>query len=177
MDNEKFNSTIEYFADNGIDLPTDVRNSIEDVFEENDSISEVLCYHKEDLADFEQDLTLRNEIHCFLNGSSNGFYSKTFTYYGDVTWSLSEVYDLDPGHDEPVETLLESTTDDLSVIDPKQYQVVMVETVTWDTENNEYSKKDVLHIYCPESGEDIKSDDERYDDIYRKLKEDAAHGE
>lgn len=38
MDKEKFDAVIGYFDSLNINLPTDVKNSIEDVFEENDNI-------------------------------------------------------------------------------------------------------------------------------------------
>ena len=41
MNQEQFNAVIEYFNDLNIELPNDVRNSIEDVFRENDNIVSV----------------------------------------------------------------------------------------------------------------------------------------
>ena len=69
MDTEKFNKVLDYFSNSNIQLPTDVKNSIEDVFRENDNIEEVQCYHKDELDDFQKDLKLSRDITIYVEGS------------------------------------------------------------------------------------------------------------
>lgn len=168
MDTEKFNSTISYFTDNNIPLPTDVKNAIEDVFRENDNIAEVLCYQKEDVDTFETDLTLTSEIHIHFNGNSYGSSSSVWTYYGGVEWSLSEISDFDPDNGDPLEEIMQSISDQKSHIDEEQYQVILIEKMSWDTEKKFYEKKDTLYIYCPVSDE--PDDDYKYEDVYNEVK-------
>ena len=75
MNKEQFDAVLGYFSENNISVPTDVKNAIEDVFLENDVINGVECYHKEDLEQFQEDLTLENIVRMSLKGT-NPWYNK-----------------------------------------------------------------------------------------------------
>lgn len=175
MDKTKFDNTIQYFTDNNIPLPIDVKNAIEDVFMENDNVEEVLCYQKEDLETFEEDLTLTTEIHVHFNGNSQGSYSDVWTYYGGVEWSLSEISDFNRDNGDPVEDITNSISNTKSTINPEEYQVILIEKTNWDTNTKEYTKKDTLYIYCPISDEN--QDDYKYSDVYNEIKDDENNAD
>jgi hypothetical protein len=72
MDSEKFNAVVGYFNDLRITLPTEVKNSLEDVFQENDNIESVEVYHPEDRDAFQTDLRLFNNVTLSMTGTNEG---------------------------------------------------------------------------------------------------------
>ena len=154
MDSEKFNKVLEYFASEGIELPTDVRNSIEDVFLENDNIENVTCYFRDELMDFQVDLTLKNSIKIYTDGRSIGCTYNTFTYHGQVDFSLSESVNLlkrENNEDQLIEQITDIDNHDRSsmIYDKNEYNVVLVETLIWNTPE-EPTRHSQLYIYCPD---------------------------
>lgn len=162
MDREKFQQVIDYFKSENLELPTDVRNSIEDAFMENDNIENVQCYYRDELDAFEKDLTLTNKIDIYTDGSSIGSIYITFTYSGQINFSLSEYTTLmERNADKDIADVVEEITkidnsERLSeVYDANEYNIVLVETLTWNTPNKP-ERHDQLYIYCP----DLTTEDE-----------------
>lgn len=165
MDSGKFNAVIDYFKSIGISLPTDVRNSIEDVFRENDNIESVECYHLEDADSFQKDLTLTNRVIMSMDGFNSGSTNNVWTYYGALRYSLSEsivLVDTDGSEMEKIsdlesydDTLLETTGD---------YAVVLLEKVNWDSKEGIFERHPSLYIFCP-----ISENEDPVDKIYNEL--------
>jgi hypothetical protein len=148
---EKLTKIYDFFNESKIELPTDVKNAIEDVFNENDGVEDVDIYFLEDSELFEKDLTLKNEVNAYLNSPSTGSSNNVFTYYGEIDFSLSEFVKLYDG-----ETLLEEITridlaDKFTKVNESMFAVVLVERLKW--EDGKLAKHLKLHIYCPKSSE------------------------
>lgn len=166
MDREKFDLIIQYFNDLDIALPTEVKNAIEDVFNENDFIDSVDCYHKNDLEAFQKDMTIKNEVKMFINGQNIGHTTNVFTYYGSLTYGLSEAINLYDENGQVLEDISNFDNPDETVVDiPNDYCVVVLERVDWDSDKKEFSRKPHMYIYCPESDEA-----DEYADIKNKIK-------
>lgn len=167
MDIEKFKMVTDYFIENGINLPTDVKNSIQDVFEENDNIDRVECYHKYDIEELKKDLMLKNTIHININGSSAGTTMSTWSYYGAVEFSLSEEVLLT--NDESVIEVISdfNNTSETYFYNENEYAVILVEITNWKTPG-EIKKEDVLYIYCPKDIDETS--DNHYEEIYQDIK-------
>lgn len=160
-----------YFAEENIELPTEVKNAIEDVFLENDNIEGVECYHKEDLEQFQQDLTLTNFVSMSIKGNNNGETNNVWTYYGNVTYSLSEAIILVDENDEVLEEISKLENPEQTILEtPDDYAVVLLERVSWESENEIITREPVLFIYCPEPGEALSAEEERYQQVYNDLK-------
>jgi hypothetical protein len=158
--NEKFERLLNFFKEQNVELPTDVRNAVEDVFNENDNVDDVDVYFKEDVSLFEEDIVLINEVTVYLNAPSKGSTNNVFTYYGEVDFSLSEFTKLYDG-----ENLLEEITkvdqlDTASRVNPDMFAVVLVESVKW--ESGKIARKPHLHVYCPIYSKDaqVQKEDE-----------------
>lgn len=155
MDTTKFKAVIDYFKNLNIDLPTDVVNAIEDVFKENDNIENIQCYFRNELNDFQHDLRLFNKIKIYTDGKSIGSIANVFTYYGQINFSLSEETTL-LNRNKDVEDIIETITNidnsevDSLVYDPEEFEVVLFETLTWNTPGTP-SRKVELYIFCPEN--------------------------
>lgn len=139
-----------YFEEENIILPTEVRNSIEDVFLENDNIEGVECYHREDLEQFQEDLTLTNFVSMSINGYNNGETNNVWTYYGNLTYSLSEAIILVDENDEVLEEVSKLENPESTTVEtPNNYAVVLLEKVNWISETKSISRHPILFIYCP----------------------------
>lgn len=156
MDKDKFNQVLEYFQSEGLTLQTDVKNAIEDAFKENDNIENVQCYYKNELDAFEKDLTLTNKIDIYTDGHSIGSVFLTFTYFGQLDFSLSEFTTLlerDEKKDTStvIEKINEIDNTEISsrVYDADEYNIVLLETLTWNTPEKP-ERHDQLFIYCPD---------------------------
>ena len=59
------------------------------------------------------------------------------------------------------------------LLEPKEYAVVLIEKVEWDSGEKTLTRSDVLYIYCPVS--DVQQPEpDRFDDIYVQLKNEGA---
>lgn len=139
---------------NGVELPTDVQNAIEDVFMETDNIENVVCYYKNELESFRKDLTFTNKVDIYTDGSSNGTVFLSFTYYGQVEFSLSEHTTLlskENGFASVVEKITDiDNSENLSnLYDSEEYNVILVEKLSWESPNKP-KREDHLFIYCPD---------------------------
>ena len=116
---------------------------------ENDDINSVECYHKNDLEIFQKDLTLRNFVAMNLDGSNRGDTNNVWTYYGNLTFSLSEAIILVDNNDEIVEKISELENPNETILEvSNQYAVVLLEKVNLDTKNvNNVNRDLVLYIY------------------------------
>lgn len=147
--NEKLTKIFEFFSEEDITLPIDVKNSIEDVFNENNNIEEVNIYFKEDVDLFESDITLTKSVNVHLEGNNDGQSVNVFSYYGgeNIEYSVSEFVKLyDKGQ------IIEDITDiDLNKsrtrVNPETYAVVLIENVSWSV--GVLSRHPKLYIYCP----------------------------
>lgn len=147
---DKLNKIREFFAESGVDLPIDVSNALEDVFNENDNIEdEVDIYFREDAEAFEEDLILANNVEAELKGPSKGSANNVFTYFGEIDYSLSEFVRLVDGEEVIEEITKIDQLDIPSRLNRDMYAVVLIESVTW--ENSQVDRKTHLYIYCPES--------------------------
>jgi biotin-(acetyl-CoA carboxylase) ligase len=155
--NEKLQKTLEFFKNQNIQLPIEVGNSLEDVFTENDNINDVDIYFKEDIDLLQMDLVLVNEVDAYLEKPSSGNINNTFTYYGEVDYSLSELVNL---YDDKDNVLLDITNINnqgrATIVKPDMYAVVLIENVVWG--EGKMEKKPKLYIYCPESGQSEEGD-------------------
>jgi hypothetical protein len=155
---EKFEKLLEFFKEQEVTVPTDVKNSIEDVFNENDNVEDVDIYFKEDSDLFEDDLILVNDVSLYLSSPSKGSINNVFTYYGEIDFSLTEFTKLYDG-----ETLLEDITkvdqlDRPSKVNSEMFAVVLVENVKWEL--GKLARKPHLYIYCPFNSKDAQSEKE-----------------
>lgn len=150
-------------------MPTEVKNSIEDVFDENESIDDVICYHIDDYEEFQKDLKLENKVKLYFNGNNEGIITDVWTYYGEVYHSLSEDISL-YGDDEkifPVEISKIENAEPTYLSNINSYAVILHEITEWKT-SEKIDKKRILFIYCPVSLEEEPQED-RYDKIYDQL--------
>lgn len=140
---------------------------------ENDNISNVWCYHPEEKADFEKDLTLKNEIKISLAGLNAGSIYNIFTYHGDIDYMVSRSTKLFNEKGD-----VEEEIDDFSpignskIVEPTEYAVVMLEKVEWDSGEKKLERTDTLYIYCPVTGEPPEPD--RFEGIYTQLKDEGV---
>lgn len=168
MPNEKYEKIIDYFDGHDIVLPTEVKLALEDVFHENDSIDDVYSYHgKNELGAFQEDLRLSNDVRIYLDGKSVGSIMNSYTYAGQVDFSLSEHVTLikkdeKTGTEEIIEKIvdIDRSNVDSMVYNEREYNVILIETVTWNTPG-EPERNNTLYIYCPEElPEELGGDDE-----------------
>lgn len=149
---EKFQATIDYFEEMNIQLPTEVRNAVEDVFNENDDIDSVEIYHKEDLEILQSDLKLKNNVILELGKMHHGTVNNVWTYYGGASFSLSEKILLLKENGDIEEEISNIENDAATIIDnPTEYSVILHEVVDWDIDGD-ITRVMKLYIYCPESG-------------------------
>ena len=141
---------------------------------ENDNVNNVVCYHPDELEEFQKDLTLKNEIKLSMEGLNVGSVNDIFTYYGEIEYVVSRSTKLFGINGEEEETIDEYFPDGTSrVIEPKEYAVVLIEKVDWDSEEKKITRNDTLYIYCPISDIHFPEPD-RFDGIYNQLKEEGV---
>jgi hypothetical protein len=148
---EKLQKILDFFKENQIELPIDVNNALEDVFNENEEVDNVDMYFREDAEVFEEDIILANNVNADLKGPSSGSMNNVFTYYGEIDYSMSEFIRLVDG-----EELIEEITmiDQLEVpsrLNRDMYAIVLIENVQW--EKGEVKREPHLYVYCPEKVE------------------------
>lgn len=174
MDSEKFNAVVGYFNDLRITLPTEVKNSLEDVFQENDNIESVEVYHPEDRDAFQTDLRLFNNVTLSMTGTNEGSVMNVWTYYGDVQFSLTEKTVLVDENGELLETISELDNSEMpSVLNsPEDFAIILLEKTEWKGSDKEkkFERHPSLYIYCPlsdDAEENVK--EEKYNDVYNRL--------
>ena len=144
---EKLKKIKDYFSQNDVNLPIDVNNALEDVFNENDEIEDGEVYFKEDAELFEDDLILANELNVDYKGPSKGSINNVFTYYGEVDFSLSEFVSLVDG-DKVIEEITRiDQLDRPSQLNAEMFAIVLIEKVSW--QDGELERVPHLYIYCP----------------------------
>lgn len=176
---EKFNAVVSYFEELNINLPTDVRNSIEDVFRENDNVENVECYHLEDKEQYELDLAPTNIVMLNLDGSNSGEVHNYFTYYGGVEHDLLEQIHLYDGEELHTEISTIDGEGRSYLENPNDYTIILTETTTWDTSTEEGKIPTVeikLMIYCPVPGEGYNEEDLKFKGIYNEIKAGENYG-
>jgi hypothetical protein len=151
---EKLKKILDFFKENKVELPIDVNNALEDVFNENKEIDEVNIYFKEDADLFEDDLILTNNVVADLKNPSSGSVNNVFTYYGEVDFSLSEFVRLVDGEEVVEEITSIDRLDNPSKLNRESYAVILVENVKW--EKGEVTRKPNLSIYCPQNSPDAE---------------------
>jgi hypothetical protein len=155
---EKHQRLLEFFKEQGVELPIDVSNALEDVFNENDGIDDVDVYFKEDADLFGDELVLVNDVKAQLKGPSEGKSNNVFTYYGEVDYSLSEFVKLMDG-DKVVEDITNVDQIDMpTTVNKSMFAIVLVEAVEW--KNTSMTRKPKLYIYCPQESKDAQQEKE-----------------
>ena len=149
----------------GIDVPISVKNSIEDVFMENDNVESVDCYHLEDLDQFQNDLSMNNNIDMIVGGKHIGSINNVWTYYGDIEYSYSESIRLLDKNNNVIDDIsnIESNHETF-VASEKDWVVTLVERVNWG-ETDDVERHLGLYIYCPHSSEPDPTEN-----IYNQIK-------
>lgn len=150
--NEKIESVKSFFSDNGIVIPIAVGNAIDDVFLENEDLDGVDVYTSREKDDLQRDLSIKNEVYINVSKESSGNVMSSFTYYGNIEFSVSDKYFLKQ-EDELVDVLVDSFNREETVIDFSDWAVVLIETISF--ENKDYKKELNLKIYCPEIIEEV----------------------
>ena len=174
MDTENLNKIISSFEDVGINVPTKVRNSFEDVFQENDSIADVSFYDVNDLDEFQKVLSITNTADIYIDGRSVGEKSNIYIYLGDISFALSEHVNLYGKDGELIEEIV--NFDDVygtRVEVPTEWAIILKEIVSWDTsvENGPITQRFELFVYCPEVMPDYEDEEDNQVDQY-----DAVYG-
>jgi hypothetical protein len=151
MKNEKYDKIVEFLKESNVELPIDVKNALEDVFNENENIDDVDVYFKEDADVFQDDLILANDVKANVSAPSEGSINNVFTYYGDLEISLSEFVRLYDNKE-----LIEEVTkiDQLDVptkLNKERFAIVLVESVKW--EKMKVARRPHLYVYCPVNSE------------------------
>jgi hypothetical protein len=155
---EKLKKIHEFLSEQGVELPVDVKNALEDVFNENDSVENVDVYFKEDADLFGEDITLVNEVKAYLDKPSSGKSNNVFTYYGEVEYSLSEFVRLYRGEEVLEEVTNVDQLDRSSSVNPAMFAIVLIEAVEWV--DGKLIKRPHLYIYCPQESKDSKQEKE-----------------
>lgn len=151
----------------GVNLPQDVYNSIEDVFAENDNINNAFLYFKNNLEDLQNDLTFKNVVTINLSGETKGEKYDHYTYYGEIDFADSEDYKVYKDGNELYKLSDYNPGYTAQVLFPEEYAVVLVEKVNFD--NSGLNINDDLYIYCPQ--EELSEEDYKYQGIYNQIKE------
>lgn len=155
---EKHQRLLEFFKEQGVELPIDVNNALEDVFNENDGIEDVDVYFKEDADLFGDELVLVNDVKAQLKGPSEGKSNNVFTYYGEVDYSLSEFVKLMDG-DKVLEDITNVDQLDMpTTVNRSMFAIVLIEAVEW--KNGTSSKRPKLYVYCPQESKDAQQEKE-----------------
>jgi hypothetical protein len=163
--NEKLQKVLDYFEEIGVEIPTPVKNSIEDVFDENDQIDTVDLYMKEDAETFLDEASFKDMVIVDLSGKSTGSRHNTYTYYGDVLYDENLVVSLNKG--EEVVELIDDikspfSTDEkecnISRFDDTDWVILLLEHITWEAPCESESRENILVIYCPERGDADEND-------------------
>ena len=155
---EKHQRLLEFFKEQGVELPIDVNNALEDVFNENDSVEDVNIYFKEDADLFGEDLILVNDVKAQLKGPSEGKSNNVFTYYGEVDYSLSEFVKLMDGDKVLEEVTNVDQIDAATTINQSMFAIVLIERVEW--KDAKISKKAEMYVYCPQESKDAQQEKE-----------------
>lgn len=164
MENEKLLTVFDFFRKLGIEIPVQVNNVIEDVFKENDVIDTVNCYFLEDVDTFEKDMTIKNTSYIDLKtGAGKGTNVSTWTYYGNILYSLSEDFRILDINDS--EFILSDLKDDnySTLEDPNDWCIIVTENLQWDSTSGSDADKVVrknviLSIYCPQYDEEASQE-------------------
>ena len=157
--NEKLQAIQNFFDNAQIIIPTEVKNSLDDVFEENDEndIQGIDIYTKFDIDELLKDTFIDNWVNINLTEGSRGRITNTFTYYGaDVNFAIKEIYMLTAGKDDlPMESLQEFNNGLLELqFDKESWLVLLLEHIEFG--NGELNKKLELKVYVPKEIEDGK---------------------
>lgn len=147
-------SVLNYFKELNITLEPRILESFDQAFDDFDFISQenddVNIYMKEDINEFQDDLTMTNAYDIVIDGISSGIYNATYTYIDNIEYITNEKTDL-RYKDEVIEELVNfQYTRKTKVIDPNEWVISVKETITWT--NGDYIRMPKLYIYCPYEG-------------------------
>lgn len=145
---------LNYFKECNVDIPSDVEEALNQVFDEFEFISndddDANIYMEEDILDFQEDLTITNAFNIVVDGISSGVYKATYTYIGEVDYVVNERTDLEYKK-EVVETLVEFNYSNKTTIkDPTKWIITVAESIHWG--DGDYTRIPKLYIYCPHKG-------------------------
>ena len=149
-------SLLSYLEKSKVNVDSEIRGVIDQVFEEFDFTSQddaISIYFKDSIAEMQEDLTLNNTYDIKVNGVSSGSYTATYTYTDNIEYVINENTDL-YYDDEVVENLLSiSSNEKTKITNPNEWVITVTETI--DFGNNEFTRIPRLYMYCPfEEGTD-----------------------
>jgi hypothetical protein len=144
-----YNALIESFESSNYSVSKGTMNVIKDTL--NDfSFSEISYFDEKELHDFKDALKLKNVMTLDLTGENKGECQWTRTYLGNVDAGINEVIEL---KEQGIlkHTILNNSYD--TIFDGNEDAVVVVETVSWNSENSREDDKEIysssmqLYIY------------------------------
>lgn len=153
--------TLKYFEDHKIELPISVKNSIEDVFDEQDfdhkypEDDAVNIYSKNDIEEFEADTSVYTELNVQVgNNCSSGDLVNKYSYYGKLNTNnaYTEYITLYDGENIINELKKIEKTTNNKLEDPNDFCVVVLEEQTFGQGNFESIPR--VYIYVPKVWED-----------------------
>lgn len=160
---KKYTQVKEYFSSLGIIIPIDVGNSLEDAFEENDTIETVNLYFKDSYSDLINDLKISKNVTSIVGKPGKGNVDLTYTYYGEVDWSMSEYTNLYDENEKKIEEITYINNEEKNTyVNPDIAAIIVIEKLTWD--ENGYSRKPTLYIYFPQNDPEEDSEEENNND-------------
>jgi len=110
-----------------------------------------------------------------IDGTNSGLTNNVWTYYGNITYSLSEnicLYDADGVLIEEISKL--ENEKETVVEKPNDYVITLLERVEWDSSESLIHREPKLYIYCPVVYEEDEPD--KYENLYNELKSEVEYG-
>ena len=157
--NEMYEALKESIEIDEFKISKETLNIIEDALNDFD-YTEIQYYDEKDLLTFKETLILKNHIKMDLTGQNSGLTQWTRTYVGDIETGLDELVELKE-NGTVKHTILYNNYN--SIFDGKDDVVVSVETIEWNTENNNDEEKEIyksemrLYIYVKQDIVDEQS--------------------
>ena len=148
---EKYKQVLEFFEKEKIKLPEEIKNTLKDVFDENENINDIYSYFKEDLKDFEDDLRLKKYVYVDKNNEKSFIeVDNVFSYYGIINYSLEEKTVFLDGNEVLEEITMIENGASSTLDDPEDFAIIVVEKLEWRNNEKETRKSDIF-LFCPES--------------------------
>ena len=154
-------NTFNFLEKNNIELPFNVKDALNDAFDENDFTSDeddiINIYFKEDLEDFLTDTLLLTQLNIQVaGGNSSGDVLDKYTYYGNLITANAfyENIGFYNGEELVKQHSLIEATDTNKLENPNDFCIVVIEEQEFHM--GEYTVIPRLYVYIPKSGEGIE---------------------
>jgi hypothetical protein len=158
----RIDDVINFFKENEVEIPKDVKDIIEDCFYNHLDIEEVEIYGGSELENFEDDLQLFRTVTINANHNTTVLnYPITNTYYGEVSFNVNDlvIFEHDVKGSFKEETIIdEQSLEPSHVEDPKDWVVLVIEFKTYNNQledDNLVSSRSILYIYTPEELKEV----------------------